>query len=54
VQAAYHAMADTANPAAHKLNAVIAIEVSSAQTDVVSLSRVSHRNSTQLQAEVAS
>ena len=42
-----------ANAAAHKLNGVIAIDVSSPQSDVVSLSRVSHKNSTQLRAEVA-
>jgi len=48
VPAAYYAKAVTAYTAAHKLNAVLAIEVSSAQCDVVSLSRVIHDNSTQL------
>ena len=42
--AAYYAKVRTAYTAAHKLNAVIAIEVStSAQCDVVSLSRVIHK-----------
>jgi len=48
VAPAYYAKAVTADTAAHKLHAVIAIEVSSAQSDMVSLSRVSHKNSTLL------
>ena len=51
--AAYYAKAVTAYTAAHKLNAVLAIEVSSARPDVVLLSRVSRKNLPQLQAEVA-
>jgi hypothetical protein len=46
MEATNNAKAVTANTTAHKLNAVIAIKVSSAQSDVVLLSRGNHKNST--------